>query len=373
MRFDIKLGKAYANVNRPQISEIISEINHRIHQPSYTWHGAIASVLVAIALGLVSTWWLGFMVLGTGAVGTWWMERQSQQQRGVFLNYHIDRDIQLRFSAIQTACQTLAKSEKIWLEAARKPVKDLQKNAGASHVINLSNTVVRISCAQPPFIRTNLSVWSIDVGYLTLFFLPDYILVWRRQLYTAISYSALQVRCDRQQINMVNNIPSDAHIIGQTWQHVTPAGTPDPKVGNNPRLYQVQYGLLRLVASIGFSLRLHVSNVLLAEQFTKTVVSVQQWLSPRQREDAEPSYARRSNGRSPEHLSEEPVSAYEVLGITPGASLNEIRAAYHRVARQNHPDKVVGLAPEFRTLAEQRMKVITAAYKSLSQEARARR
>ncbi|MGF1498553.1 MAG: DnaJ family molecular chaperone [Elainellaceae cyanobacterium] len=372
MRFDIKLGKAYANVTRPQISEIISEINYRIHQPSYARYIAIASGLMAIALGLLSTWWLGILVLGAGAIGAWWAERQSLQQRGIFLNYHIDRDIQLRFAAIQNAIQTLAKSEKIWLEAARRPVKDLQKNAGASHVINLSNTVVKISCAQPPYIHTNLAVWSIDVGYLTLFFLPDYILVWRRQLYTAISYSALQVRCDRQQINMVSNIPGDARIIGRTWQHVTPTGKPDPNVGNNPRLYQVQYGLLRLVASIGFSLRLHVSNITLAEQFTKTVVSVQQWLSPRQRDEAEPSYTRQ-NGRSPETSTPEPVSAYEVLGITPGASLTEIRAAYHRVARQNHPDKVVGLAPEFRLLAEQRMKLITAAYKTLSQEARTRR
>ncbi|MEB3211106.1 MAG: J domain-containing protein, partial [Leptolyngbyaceae bacterium] len=152
-------------------------------------------------------------------------------------------------------------------------------------------------------------------------------------------------------------------IIGQTWQHVTPSGKPDPKAKHNPRLLQVQYGLLQFLASIGLSFRLHVSNVTMAERFTKTFNSVQQWLSPRQKED---EFGK--NGRDPSKDKEKQPDAYEVLGIRPGATLTEIRSAYHHMARMNHPDKVMGLAPEFRQLAEQRMKVITAAYRSLSQK-----
>ncbi|NET38263.1 MAG: DnaJ domain-containing protein [Cyanothece sp. SIO1E1] len=45
----------------------------------------------------------------------------------------------------------------------------------------------------------------------------------------------------------------------------------------------------------------------------------------------------------------------------------EIKVAYHRMARRNHPDRVADLDPEFQELAEQRMKMITAAYRTLSQ------
>jgi curved DNA-binding protein CbpA len=54
------------------------------------------------------------------------------------------------------------------------------------------------------------------------------------------------------------------------------------------------------------------------------------------------------------------------LGVEPGASREEIVRAYKRLAQQYHPDKVTHLAPEFRELAERKMREINAAFKSLS-------
>ena len=56
---------------------------------------------------------------------------------------------------------------------------------------------------------------------------------------------------------------------------------------------------------------------------------------------------------------------YEVLGVSRKASTEEIRTAYRRLVQQYHPDRVVTLAPEFRDLAEERMKEINAAYQEL--------
>ena len=58
-------------------------------------------------------------------------------------------------------------------------------------------------------------------------------------------------------------------------------------------------------------------------------------------------------------------SPYEVLEVSPGASQDEITAAFRRLVHQYHPDKVANLAPEFRELAERRMKEINAAYEQL--------
>lgn len=54
---------------------------------------------------------------------------------------------------------------------------------------------------------------------------------------------------------------------------------------------------------------------------------------------------------------------YELLGIAPGASFAEIKAAYRRLALQYHPDKNAGNA-----LAEQAFKEINEAYTVLSDE-----
>jgi DnaJ-class molecular chaperone len=63
-------------------------------------------------------------------------------------------------------------------------------------------------------------------------------------------------------------------------------------------------------------------------------------------------------------------SAYEILEVNEGATLEEITEAYRKQARMNHPDKVANMAPEFQEMAEQRMKEINAAYQELSSKLR---
>jgi len=51
-----------------------------------------------------------------------------------------------------------------------------------------------------------------------------------------------------------------------------------------------------------------------------------------------------------------------VLGVAPSASKVEIVRKYRRMIKQYHPDRVVGLAPEFLQLAEERTKALNEAY-----------
>lgn len=61
---------------------------------------------------------------------------------------------------------------------------------------------------------------------------------------------------------------------------------------------------------------------------------------------------------------------YEILGVSPEASAEELRAAFRRQARELHPDRYVG---EARARAEQRFQRVTEAYNTLSDEERRRR
>jgi DnaJ-domain-containing protein 1 len=63
--------------------------------------------------------------------------------------------------------------------------------------------------------------------------------------------------------------------------------------------------------------------------------------------------------------NEEPIrdsTWFEVLGVSPTASINEIKTAYRERVRQYHPDRVEGLGHELREVAEQKMKQLNAAY-----------
>ena len=57
---------------------------------------------------------------------------------------------------------------------------------------------------------------------------------------------------------------------------------------------------------------------------------------------------------------------YEILGVPPGATKDQIHKAYLNRVNQYHPDKVAHLGKEFQELAEERFKEIQEAYQTIS-------
>jgi DnaJ-domain-containing protein 1 len=53
---------------------------------------------------------------------------------------------------------------------------------------------------------------------------------------------------------------------------------------------------------------------------------------------------------------------HEILGVSPTASTDEIKIAFRERARQYHPDRVEGLGPELREIADAKMKQLNEAY-----------
>ena len=58
-------------------------------------------------------------------------------------------------------------------------------------------------------------------------------------------------------------------------------------------------------------------------------------------------------------------SPYDVLGVSQGASPEQIRSAYKRLVAQYHPDKVQYLGPEFQKLAHEKFVAVQEAYEKL--------
>jgi len=61
---------------------------------------------------------------------------------------------------------------------------------------------------------------------------------------------------------------------------------------------------------------------------------------------------------------------YQILGCTPGDSIEDIKKKYRRLVQDYHPDKVLskGLAPEFVTFANKKFQEIQCAYEAIKQE-----
>lgn len=63
-----------------------------------------------------------------------------------------------------------------------------------------------------------------------------------------------------------------------------------------------------------------------------------------------------------------PKTPYDILGILPNASKNEIQAAYKEAVKKYHPDKLSHLGEEFSNLANKKFLEIQNAYDTLMQK-----
>ncbi len=63
----------------------------------------------------------------------------------------------------------------------------------------------------------------------------------------------------------------------------------------------------------------------------------------------------------------DPKSPYVILGISPNATNAELKARYHELVKQNHPDQLVaaGVPHEFLVIADRKLAAINAAYEAI--------
>lgn len=94
------------------------------------------------------------------------------------------------------------------------------------------------------------------------------------------------------------------------------------------------------------------------------------WLNRLLFKDSETGQETRSGASAGQEKSDSesgkvPADPYKILGISAGASREEIQAAYRTAAQQYHPDKVAHLGIELQTLARKKFLEIQAAHDAL--------
>jgi DnaJ-domain-containing protein 1 len=171
--------------------------------------------------------------------------------------------------------------------------------------------------------------------------------------------------------------PNKADIVyGETWEHATKAGDPDFRFKRNRKLFQI----------LKFGVQLHLRDQMKLElgglneagrtgalNALRTVFGVTSGRheersqsssgEDRQRQEGQGSEQQRKSNSSQNGNTKRPW--YEVLNVPRSATEAEVKAAWRKLAKEYHPDRikgVEGLGAEFEQFATRKLSEINVAY-----------
>jgi hypothetical protein len=316
-------------------------------------------------------------VLGGGALLVLLLYRAQKAKTIISISYkgNLSEEAASRFSSVREALEDLASSRRIW----RLP--DSAKLPKTGEVApSPEREPARVGLLSTPGIRADVPVWGIEAGDESIFF-PEGALIYSNDRYDPLPYKSLKVAFSSGRF-FEEDLPDDAAIVESTWRFSRPDGSPDPRYKkDNVEIPVVLYGLLEISTPSLPKVRLEVSDRLAAARFARTFgaeVSTEELNGENAGHNEEHRRADKDAGRSSsrergeERRSAETqekearlATARRALGVSKKAGAEEISAAYRKLARTHHPDKVANLEPEVREYSEQRMKEINAAYSEL--------
>jgi hypothetical protein len=327
------------------------------------------------ALGLLGT-------ILAGALATLGVYKMEKAKTTIPLSYNgnLSEELTSRFAAVREALEDLASSGRIWRLAGSAKLPRAGEVAPSPE-----REPVRVGLLPTPGIRTDVPIWGIDAGDVSILFFPEGALIYRNDRYDPLPYNSMKVALSSGRFFEEEDLPDDATVVERTWRFSRADGSPDPRYKkDNIEIPVVLYGLLEISAPSRPKVRLEVSDRLAAARFARTFgaeVSTEELNGEKAGHGEEYRRANKDSGhssskeggeerRSAETLEREArlATARRALGVSKGAGAEEISAAYRKLARTHHPDKVANLEPEVREYSEQRMKEINAAYSELKRQ-----
>jgi hypothetical protein len=310
--------------------------------------GAGALALGAALLMLAPTPLIALAAVPVGVLAVLAAHRAERERRITTLTYDdLEGDLAARFSDIREALEALSSSERIWRLSG-----DAGRTIRAGDVAPTpERTPARVDLQETPGIRANIPIWGIDVGEARLLFFPEVVLLYRGDRYEGVPFKSVKVAFSFARFFEKDEVPEDAEVVERERYESMERGVYHYR--SKVRMPIVRYGLLEITLPQRLEVRLQVSNLAAAARFARTFNA----------EEAKKETIREKRvGRV--------AVARRVLGVSADASMSEITAAYKKMARKYHPDKVLELPAEARELSERRMKEITAAYNELKRVGR---
>jgi hypothetical protein len=366
-------------MNNESSEALLTQINSRLSSPQFAGWILFGGLALSISVGFVNK---GFavLVLLSFVVAFQYARKADRKRRTFIMPYNLPEITDRRWEKLNDALLILAESQRLWLVNGIYSTFNSKRNAGSSQIV--SRLAATIGKSAPPFIETNIKPLCLTLGGQdngqSCYFLPDVILIYQSQSrkYSAVSYDNVKLDSGITQFTETDALPSDSYQLGQTWLNVNMDGSPDRRFKYNRQVPIVQYGVFNMSLNPDLVFTLYVSSSQKAELAVAKFQPNGHTSKPngeyRKREERQGAYSKSQQQRRsspPRPPRPEPISdCYTVLGLSQSCTQEEASTIYRKLAKQYHPDMVTHLAPEFREMAEQKMKSFNEAYSDLKRQ-----
>lgn len=231
----------------------------------------IAAVLVAGSASSVPP--AAAFVATAGAVlilGAIWLH--GRQASTISLDYDLSAAELERFKALTSAFDALAGCRQIWRVPSERQEADWKRNAGAAKTVE--RMPIALTRGNPPHVNSNVEFLRLPLGKETLYLTPDAILAMAGGDVAAFGYGDVEVECRQIRFIEDGTAPSDAEIVGETWQYLNRKGGPDRRFKNNRQLPICLYGEIDFRSASGLNERIQFSRVDVSEGFALTAAAM---------------------------------------------------------------------------------------------------
>jgi hypothetical protein len=269
-----------ASMTDSSSAELLAEFDSKRKKLPLTPFIIIGLLLVLWLLPTRTPDWGYFLAFALGGIGAYVTYNYDQVRKSVVLFYELEGQYETAYQSLHEAFSKLMTVNKAWHVEAQADVYDRKRNAGASQVIKRKG--IELSTADAPYVKTNISVPSINAGKQTLFFFPDRLLVFEKNKVGAVSYADLAVEISPSQFIEMSGVPRDAEIVGRTWKYVNKKGGPDKRFSNNQEIPICLYDDMHFKIVTGLNELVQLSKRGLAEGFKGELQGLSRIVHPHQ-------------------------------------------------------------------------------------------
>jgi hypothetical protein len=314
----------------------------------------VAGVSVLV-LGIASNAGLsprvGFLAFSYSVIAFLLARYIEVRRRRFLLVYDVADQNAVSLGGLESAIEELAQSGRFRGVKTVGRSDDWKRSGGATRSLSFDGASLHRSA--PPYVVTNLRPWRLSTQSMSLYFFPDRILIRKSGKFAAVSYSEIQVETHEGTFVWTESLPSDADVVGTTWQYVRRDGGPDRRFNNNRQIPLVRVGYVGIKSATGLQVVLQSTRCLAASAF----------------ERAHARYAAHVlGGARTSQASASPSEtshALSSLGLSVMPSADVLKQVYRELAQRNHPDRYNNAGWEIRHFADERMKEINHAYEVL--------